>query len=265
MTILVPERQCLFGLEVDALTMEETVALAAQALTSRRPLLIGVINAAKVVRLRADSLLRDSLLACDVTVADGQSVVWASKLLRRPLPERVAGIDLFENLLDLADQKGYRVYFLGARPGVLATMLDEVAARWPNLVVAGSRDGYFSPDESGEVAEGIARSGADMLFLGMGTPSKEIFLGTYGEQLGVPILHGVGGSFDVLAGLTRRAPERWQRLGLEWAYRLKEEPRRLWRRYLITNLTFLGLLGREWVHRQPPYPRLSEGSGGAHG
>jgi N-acetylglucosaminyldiphosphoundecaprenol N-acetyl-beta-D-mannosaminyltransferase len=94
-----------------------------------------------------------------------------------------------------------------------------------------------------------------MLFLGITTPKKEIFLGRHGHLLGVPVLHGVGGSFDVFAGVTRRAPLLWQRLGLEWAYRLVQEPRRLWRRYLVTNVTFLGLLARELVKPRPAFTR----------
>lgn len=215
-------QQLLFGLPVDALTMDETLALATTTLATRQRLLVGVINAAKVAKLKTDPLLRDSLLDCDVTLADGQSIVWASRLLGRPLPERVAGIDLFERLLDLANDQQRKVYFLGARPEVLQGMLGVIARRWPQLQVAGSRDGYFPSSQSPEVAREIAASGADMLFLGMTTPAKEIFLGSYADALGVPILHGVGGSFDVLAGVTKRAPASWQQLGMECAYRGKE-------------------------------------------
>lgn len=185
-------RRVLFGLHVDALTMEQAVGLAERSLIARERLLIGVINAAKVVKLKADGFLRESLLTCDLLLADGQSIVLASRILGRPLPGRVAGIDLFEALLDLADQRGYRVYFLGAKPEVLADMLTVVAERWPGLQIAGGRDGYFKAEESAQVARAISESRADMLFLGMTTPAKEIFLGTYADRLGVPILHGVG-------------------------------------------------------------------------
>lgn len=258
-------RRVLFGLPVDAATMDDAVALAADSLASRRRLLVGVVNAAKIVKLKADPLLRESLLTTDLLLADGQAVVWASRLLGRPLPERVAGIDLFEALLDLADAHGHGVYFLGARPEVLAAMEQVVSRRWPGLRIAGSRDGYFGPDESPAVAAAIAASGADMLFLGMTTPAKEIFIGTYGDRLGVPVLHGVGGSFDILAGITRRAPARWQRWGLEWAYRVKEEPRRLWRRYLVTNLAFLLLLVVERLRPRPRYPRPTQHPEETHG
>lgn len=249
------ETRRLFGLEVAPLTLAEATALAESAVAERRRLLFGVLNAAKIVALTRDDLLRDSLLEADVLLADGQSVVWAGRLLRQPLPERVAGIDLFESLLDLADRRRLRVYLLGARPDVLGRLVDVVHRRWPDLVVAGSRDGYFADEESADVAADIVLARPDMLFLGMTTPKKEIFLGRHARTLGVPVLHGVGGSFDVFAGVTRRAPRPWQRVGLEWAYRLLQEPRRLWRRYLTTNLTFLGLLARELVKPRPLYPR----------
>lgn len=258
MSEVLPEQRVLFGLRIDALTLEQAVALAEVALVTRTRLLVGVVNAAKIVKLRADAFLRTSLLECDVLLADGQSVVWASRLLGRPLPERVAGIDLFEALLAVADREGHGVYLLGAKPEVLARMKSVITARWPGVKIAGSRDGYFTDAEAAQVADDIAGSGADMLFLGMTTPKKELFLGRYGAVLGVPVLHGVGGSFDVLAGVTKRAPERWQRWGMEWAYRVRQEPRRLWRRYLVTNLAFLGLLIRERIRPRAPYPSLAE-------
>jgi N-acetylglucosaminyldiphosphoundecaprenol N-acetyl-beta-D-mannosaminyltransferase len=248
----VPTRH-LFGLEVDALTMEQTVRLAEEAVRQHERLLIGVVNAAKIAKLKADPVLRDSLLEADVLLADGQSVVWASRLLGQPLPERVAGIDLFEELLGVADREHLRVFLLGATPEVLARVEQEIATRWPGAVIAGSRDGYFTEEEADGVAEQIAGCAPDLLFLGMTTPKKEVFLGRYGERLGVPVQHGVGGSFDVLAGVTARAPQVWQRYGMEWAYRVAQEPRRLWRRYLVTNMAFLGILGVELVHPHAAY------------
>ena len=142
-----------------------------------------------------------------------------------------------------------------ARPEVLARLRYAIWRHWPDVVIAGSRDGYFAEEESSAVAADIVKSRADLLFIGMTTPKKEIFLGRYGALLGVPVMHGVGGSFDVLAGVTRRAPRLWQRLGLEWAYRVLQEPRRLWRRYLTTNVAFVGMSAAELFHPRPPYPR----------
>ncbi|MET0930623.1 MAG: WecB/TagA/CpsF family glycosyltransferase [Aeromicrobium sp.] len=263
--VRVPARCQLFGLQIDAVSLDDVVRLAESAVGSRRRLLIGVVNAAKVVHLRSDALLRDSLLECDVVLADGQSVVWASRLLGRPLPERVAGIDLFEQLLSLADRDRRSVYLLGATPVVLQAVERHVAARWPGARVVGSRDGYFGETESPLVAGDISASGADMLFLGMPSPKKETFLATHGSTLGVPVMHGVGGSFDVLGGLTKRAPERWQRWGMEWLYRLLQEPGRLWKRYLTTNTAFLFLLVRERMRPAALYvPSTTVNEGAPH-
>ena len=242
--------QDLFGLSVDALTMAQAVTRCTDAIEHGGYLAVGVVNAAKVVAMRRNPALRQAVGGCDMVLADGQSVVWASRLLRSPLPERVAGIDLFMELLAEAERRSYRVYFLGARPDVLARMLDEVARRFPGLTVAGARDGYYQADEEAGVAAGIRQSGADMLFLGMSSPRKEIFLGRWGEATRVRVVHGVGGSFDVLAGLTRRAPLWYQKHGLEWLYRARQEPIRLGRRYLTTNLSFMALVAREALRRR---------------
>ncbi len=239
------QRQPLFGLDLDALRMEEVIERATTAVAQHQRLLIGVVNAAKIVNMRKNSLLRASLLDSDVIVADGQAVVWASRFLGHPVPERVAGIDLFERLLGCAAENGQSVYFLGARADVLEGMLENVRMRFPGLRVAGSRDGYFTPEQAEGIAVEIAASGADMLFLGITSPTKEIFLSRFGDSLNVPVLHGVGGSFDIVAGITRRAPEAWQRAGFEWAYRLLQEPRRMIGRYLPTNTEFIALTLRE--------------------
>lgn len=260
MTKLPPERQELFGLELDALTLDEVIERCEQRLETRTRSQIGVLNAAKFVNMRSDQRLHDSLLECDLLLADGQSVVWASRILGKPLPQRVAGIDLFESLMDLADRRSLGVYLLGAEQEVLDALLDIVRHRWAGARVAGSYHGYFPEEDSERIADEISASQADMLFIGITSPKKEIFLGTYGDRLGVPILHGVGGSFDVLAGVTRRAPVVLQRLGLEWGYRLWQEPRRLWRRYARTNTAFVGLvlaekLRQSQVRRSAPNVR----------
>ncbi|WP_214409883.1 WecB/TagA/CpsF family glycosyltransferase [Sphaerisporangium fuscum] len=245
-----PGRQVVLGTVLDALTMRDVVARCVDAIDDGRRISIGVVNAAKIVNMRGDAMLRESVLDCDLVLADGQAVVWASRVLGHPLPERVAGIDLFLELLAEGARRGHRVYFLGARPEVLSRVLDEVRRRFPGLVVAGARDGYFTDDEAGQVAREIAATRADMLFLGITSPKKEIFVGEWGETTGAKIIHGVGGSFDILAGETRRAPRAWQRLGLEWLYRLLQEPMRLGPRYLKTNAAFLLMLARERLRRR---------------
>ncbi|HYI38576.1 MAG TPA: WecB/TagA/CpsF family glycosyltransferase [Thermoleophilaceae bacterium] len=209
------------------------------------------INAAKVVAMQDDPELRDIVGACELVSADGQSIVWASRLLGDPLPTRVAGIDLMDELLALAAARGYGVYVLGARDDVLQTALARIRERHPGLRIAGARDGYFSDEEGEAVADAIRAAAPDILFVAMSSPRKEYWLSRYGRRIDVPFVMGVGGSVDVIAGVTRRAPVVLQRLGLEWAYRLAQEPRRLFRRYLVTNARFAVLVVRHGIRRRP--------------
>jgi N-acetylglucosaminyldiphosphoundecaprenol N-acetyl-beta-D-mannosaminyltransferase len=240
-------RQTLFGVELDPLTMDETVERCLQAVRDGERLEIGVVNAAKLVNMRRDPRLAQAVSGCDLVLADGQAVVWAGRVLRARLPERVAGIDLFMRLLAEAESAGMSVYFLGAKEDVLEQMLLRVADRFPGLKVAGSRNGYFDDTEQQAIADAIGDSGAQLLFLGMTSPKKEIFTAGYGTRTGARVVHGVGGSFDILAGVTRRAPAAWQRLGVEWLYRALQEPRRLGRRYLTTNAAFVLMTARELI------------------
>lgn len=232
---------------MDALTLDETAQRCFAAVESGERLEIGVVNAAKIVKMRRDPQLHAAVTGCDLVVADGQSVVWASRVLRNRLPERVAGVDLFLRLLAEAERRGLSVYFLGARQQVLDTMVGRVREQFPALRLAGSRDGYFGDGDATAVADAIAESKAQLLFLGMTSPKKENFVARYGERTGAKVVHGVGGSFDLLAGVVKRAPRSWQRLGMEWLYRALQEPRRLGGRYLTTNVSFMALVVRELV------------------
>jgi N-acetylglucosaminyldiphosphoundecaprenol N-acetyl-beta-D-mannosaminyltransferase len=242
-------RRNLFGIAVDALTMTQAVSRCTDAVEHGRYLSVGMVNAAKVVAMRRSERLRDAVGGCGMVLADGQSVVWASRMLGNPLPERVAGIDLFLELLGEAARRAYRVYFLGARPDVLGRMLTQVGRRYPGLAVAGARHGYFRAEEEPDVAAEIRRSDPDLLFVGMSPPRKELFVSHWGERTASNVVHGVGGSFDVLAGITRRAPAWCQDHGLEWLYRAWQEPGRLGRRYVTTNMSFMALVARELMRR----------------
>ncbi len=177
----------LFGLEFDAVCRDDVIDACDEAISLRKRMLIGVANAAKIVNMRRDPMLRQSVTECDMLLADGMSVVWASRLLGDSLPERVTGIDLFESLLGLADRRGYRVYLLGATDDVLAKVVSVVESTYPHAQIVGSRNGYFTDDEAAHVAEEIAASEADMLFLGITSPKKEIFLARFGDLLQVPL------------------------------------------------------------------------------
>ena len=228
----------LFGVPIHAATRAEAVSVCESAVDADTYLLVGVINVAKLVTLQENRELREAVSDADLVVADGMGVVWASKILGKPLPERVAGIDLFLDLIASAERRDNSVFLLGAEQDVLDECARVLRETHPSLDICGTRNGYFDSAEAQNVAEQIAESGANMLFVAMPSPQKETFLSQYGESLGVSVCHGVGGSFDVVAGKVQRAPEAWQRWGAEWLFRLIQEPRRMWKRYLTTNSAF---------------------------
>jgi N-acetylglucosaminyldiphosphoundecaprenol N-acetyl-beta-D-mannosaminyltransferase len=235
---------------IDRLTMEETVSRAEAAVASGTYVQHMAINAAKLVRMGQDPELRSVVEESELVTADGQAVVWASRVLGDPLPERVTGVDLMLRLLEVAERRGYRVYILGAKQEVLDAALEKLRRKHPRLIIAGARNGYFPLEDWSAVARDIRDARPDMLFVAISSPTKELFLGRYGRQMGVPFAMGVGGAVDIVAGITRRAPTVWQRCGLEWLYRVLQEPRRMARRYLTTNTQFLVAVAKAWVRRR---------------
>tara|TARA_R110002096_G_scaffold6305_3_gene29240 strand:- start:1762 stop:2562 length:801 start_codon:yes stop_codon:yes gene_type:complete len=226
----------LFGIPVKAATMQDVLSSVQNSVRTRKPLHIGVVNAAKIVNMRRNSELAEAVLQSDEIYADGISVVWASRIIGRALPERIAGIDLMHEIL--ACPEGYKVYCLGAKQAVLDEVIRQFGKDYPHAQVVGSHHGYFGEQDEAAVARDIAESKADVLFVAITSPKKEQFMARWADEMAVPVVHGVGGSFDVVAGVVERAPESWQKLGLEWLYRVKQEPGRLWKRYLVTNTLF---------------------------
>jgi N-acetylglucosaminyldiphosphoundecaprenol N-acetyl-beta-D-mannosaminyltransferase len=262
----VPERTVL-GVRVHAATMRQALDICLRAVELRRRLVVGVVNGAKVVSMHRQSALKSAVDATDVTFADGMSVVWASRLLRQPLPERVAGIDLFQNLLRLADEKALSVFLLGAEQEVLDKVVARIRAEHPRARLVGARNGYFGETESGAVADQVRAAHPDLLFVAITSPKKEIFLSRWSDHMQIAVCHGVGGSFDVLAGKVKRAPRLWQRLGIEWLYRVVQEPRRMWKRYAVTNTIFIWMLLKAlpgaWLGRKSSATEKPAGPAGA--
>jgi N-acetylglucosaminyldiphosphoundecaprenol N-acetyl-beta-D-mannosaminyltransferase len=232
----------ILGCPVDILSMEETLELARTAMQRKKTTLHVALNVAKLVNMRSDSVLASDVKNSDVVGIDGTGILWAARLLGLPAKERVAGIDLLQSLLAVSAQEGFRPFFLGATPEVVRRASIAITTRYPTIRFAGICDGYFNADQEKAIVAEIRESGADCLFIGMPTPRKERFLAAYRDQLGVPFIMGVGGSFDVLAGHVARAPLAMQKLGLEWLYRVYQEPRRMWWRYLKTNTIFAGMM-----------------------
>ena len=235
----------LLGAPLDPVTLEDAVARVDEAVATRRPALNASLNAAKLVRMQTDSELRESIELCDIVTADGVPVVWAARALGYAMPGRVNGTDLMELLFAHAAERGYSVYLLGSEPGILSLARAEIERRHPAIRIAGTQHGFFPPGEEAGVVERIAAARPDILFIALGTPQKELFQARHRDALGVPFTMGVGGSFEVLAGVRKRAPRWAQRTGLEWAFRLAQEPRRLAGRYVVGNTRFVVLVGRE--------------------
>ena len=204
---------------------------------------MAVVNASKLVLAADNARLRGILERADLVTADGMSVVWGARLLGGRLPGRVTGIDTMELLVARAAERGWRVFFLGAKPEAVAAAVDKLKRKHRGLILAGYLDGYFRGHEA-EVVARVSAARPDVLFVAMGSPAQEYFIADNLDALGSTLCLGVGGSFDHVAGLSRRAPRWMQQAGLEWLYRFASEPRRLWRRYLIGNARFAALLVR---------------------
>lgn len=228
------------------LSMKETLELVSEAISAKKQIHHVVVNAGKIVAMQKDASLRKSVNESDIINADGQAVVWASKVLGKPLKERVAGIDLMENLVAMAHQQNHTVFLLGAKEEVVQKVSEIYREKYNPNIIAGYRNGYFNREDEPEIAQQIADSGAQMLFVAITSPIKENFLYNHRDILKtVPFVMGVGGSFDVVSGLTKRAPVWMQNAGLEWFYRFLQEPKRMWKRYLVGNSKFIWLVFKE--------------------
>ncbi|PPI81938.1 glycosyltransferase [Marinobacter flavimaris] len=234
----------ILGSPVDVATMDETVGVIDEALANARFTQHVVVNVAKLVNMRKDPELDASVRECDIINIDGMGVVLGARALGHNVPERVAGIDLFHELLAMSEQKGYSVFLLGAKDEVVSETARRVQQQYPDLKLAGYHHGYFWDDEEAMV-ERIRASGAQLLFVAITSPKKENFINKWRDRLGVTFVMGVGGTFDVVAGKVQRAPVWMQKAGLEWFYRVLQEPGRMWKRYLVTNSVFAWLLLRE--------------------
>lgn len=237
----------IFGCKVASATMQETLKEIERIIETREVTQHVVINAGKVVLMNKDDKLRTIISRCPIINADGQSIVWASRFLGKALPERVAGIDLMENLIKLSSEKGYGIYFFGAKEEVVKSVINIYKNKYPNLKISGYRNGYFSDDEIPEITENMRKSNADILLVAFSSPKKEYWLSENMGNINIPFCMGVGGSFDVVAGITKRAPIWMQNIGLEWFYRFIQEPRRMWKRYIVGNFKFIGLTINEKI------------------
>ena len=238
------ERIEFLGSPMDSASMVETVAYIASRIEKKEFLQHVVVNVAKLVNMQKDAELAASVKACDLINIDGMGVVIGARFMGHDIPERVAGVDLFHNLLDMSADKGFPVFLLGAEEAIVEKTAAKVKELHNGIQVAGYHHGYFWDDEEAVVKQ-IKESGARLLFVAITSPKKENFINKWQDQLGVDFVMGVGGTFDVVAGKVKRAPVWMQNYGLEWFYRVMQEPGRMWKRYAETNSKFAWLLLKE--------------------
>jgi N-acetylglucosaminyldiphosphoundecaprenol N-acetyl-beta-D-mannosaminyltransferase len=239
-----------FGLPFYRLTMEEAVAVIEGFIRSGTPHRITEVNVARIIGCRQNPLLRQIAATADLVLNDGMGLMYASRLLGRPLPEMLSGPLMMERLVILATDRGYSVYFLGAKPEIITLAVQNFLERYPSLKIAGYHDGYFSIHQEPEIVREIKETHPSILLVAMGSPREELFIYKHLHEMGVPVCLDLGGAFDVAAGLTKLAPKWMRVIGLEWLYRVVQEPGRLWRRYLTVIPWFVLLVLRQLVHER---------------
>lgn len=234
-------------LPLDAVTMKEALQKIKYFISEKAPHIVLQVNAANIVKSRSDEELKKIYQTADLVTVDGMAIVYSSKLLNRPFPEMVSGVFLMEELVREAAIEGYKLYFLGARREVIEKTVSVLKNRYPSLKIAGWHHGYFTPEEEPMLVKEIASAKPHILFVGMSTPLKEKWISRHLKELNVPVCIGVGGSFDVVAGLYKVAPSWMRKCCLEWFYRFLQEPRRMGKRYAKNNPIFIYLVLREWI------------------
>ncbi|WP_199616799.1 WecB/TagA/CpsF family glycosyltransferase [Paenibacillus alkalitolerans] len=226
------ETVTLFGIPVSKMNMAQTVRYLSEAVRERRPHQVVTANPIMVMTGVEDPEFMKMLRSADMVVPDGAGLVWAAARLGKPVTERVAGYDLIQELFRVGSEEGWRVYFLGTTQDVIEAARDNVQERFPGLRFVGCRNGFFGQDEDDDVISQIVEASPDLLLVGRSTYTQDPWISKYRERLRVPVMIGVGGSFDVMSGKLKRAPGWMRRLRLEWLYRLLQEPAR-WRRMLV--------------------------------
>ena len=229
-----------WGIGLNTFALNEYLEIIEKKIIDKDEIIVQTgVNAHTVVCIQKDDVLRETINKSTLVNIDGMPVAWALRFLGHKEVSKVSCPDIFDELIKLAAQKHFRPFFLGTTPEILEKAIHKLNMAYPELQIAGSHHGFFDDIDSGNIAEQIKNSKADMLFLGMTSPKKELFSEKYADYMQVPYIFGVGGVFDILAGHIKRAPVWMQKTGLEWFYRFIQEPKRMWRRYLIGNIQFI--------------------------
>ncbi len=239
------ERICILNTLIDVLTVSETINLVDEYVKTKTPLHLMGVNADKINEVNQNSLMKKIVNSCGVINADGASVVLASKYLKKSLPERVAGIDLMQDLVALSEKKGYSIYLLGAKQEVVEKTKDVLIGRHPNLKISGIHNGYFKEEDWSNISKELKKVKPDFVFVGITSPLKEYLIEFLQNDGNNCVFMGVGGSFDVISGNIPRAPKWMQKMNLEWLFRVMQEPKRLFKRYFVGNSKFIKAVIKE--------------------
>jgi N-acetylglucosaminyldiphosphoundecaprenol N-acetyl-beta-D-mannosaminyltransferase len=231
----------ILGCRVDAVDSAAAADVIGGWLRERRPAHVVTFGAEMAALAARDERYREAINGADLVVPDTVGVIWASRLLGNPLPERVAGIDLVDRVLAANASRGVRVFVLGAAAGVAESAAQSLASRYPGVVIAGMHHGYFAADHDDDVARLVRGANADLLLVALGFPNQEYWIRNNLQKVGGAVCIGVGGAADVWAGRSERAPAAWRKLGLEWFYRLVREPNRFRRQLALPRFAVLVL------------------------
>jgi N-acetylglucosaminyldiphosphoundecaprenol N-acetyl-beta-D-mannosaminyltransferase len=231
----------ILGLPVDRVTMQETLGRIEEFIASDSPHLIITADASGIVQAQTDPYFQELFAKADLITPDSAGVLWAAKRFGTPLPERVSGVDIVQEVCRASSYKGYRVYFLGAAPGVAELAAEKLRLKFPGCNIVGARHGYFPPESDTVVAQEVAETRPDVLFVAMGIPRQEKFIEATSSIIGAKVAMGVGGSFDVFSGKVKRAPVFLQRMKMEWCWRLLQNPKKIGKVMLLPRFVLLVL------------------------
>lgn len=231
----------LFGVRVHAVSMDEAVRYILHFARERSLHQVVTADSSMVVMAQSDHHLQDIINRADLVTPDSIGILWACRRYGIAMPERVSGADLVTRLVQASAQNGIKLYFLGAQPGVAEEAAQRLRTRYPGANIVGCHHGYFSPDEEPQVIQSIREAQPDVLCVAMGIPKQEKWIDLHRNTLEVPVSIGVGGTFDVLSGRMRRAPLWMQRIGMEWLWRVGQNPRKISKVILLPQFAWMVL------------------------
>lgn len=249
------EKVSIFGVNIDNVNMEEAKYEVKKFLESDRLNVIFTPNTEIVMAAKDDENIRQIVNSADLVIADGIGLIYGSKIQKKPLKERVTGFDISMEMLKMANENSLSLYLLGAKPGYALKAKENINNKYPNINVVGVHNGYFKgihtgvkdSDEEKEIIEEINKLNPDIIFVGFGFPKQELWINEYKNKLNSRVIIGNGGVIDILSGNAQRAPEIWQKLGLEWFYRLLQDPRRIKRQMVLPKFMIKVIFDKEAV------------------